>query len=190
MYSTFIININYSYRTELITKMTINEIEIVFRMNYTKGFLTRFLEQYSHFNKYSDNIDDREKMQKIITKLVRQNLYDKDTIFNQGDVTFYINDIVNVSFTPYSQKYLDEFEARKFTGKLFHIDSCSDNALFIEYVDHEQVIQYNNDIYDYEVIAVPLIDRKPYYVIRSLEQFAFGDTDDDVHRKYFYACSK
>jgi len=116
--------------------------EYIFDMIYDESLINRFFEKYDIINNIIKNSDDLDyDYETIIHDIFRKNL--KSVIENEkwktidqliinNQTVFKLGDICEVSFLPDSQKYIDFYKEKTFTGVLIFIDNETQNMIFVQ----------------------------------------------------------
>lgn len=91
-----------------------------------------------------------ETLNKFARKTIKTSYLQRDDTnldnFVKSSETTFLKDMVmgkyyDVSYCPYSQKYIDDYNAEAFKGRLIFVDKANDDALFCQQKDKEVVIR-------------------------------------------------
>ena len=110
----------------------------IFDIIYNDSMATRFISYYYPIFK-NKIIDKNIKERKLIKELLKI-IINEETIIDNKKNEFNIGDIVKISYSSDSQKYIDDYEERGFIGKILFIDNESDNMFF------HKILENNNEI--------------------------------------------
>lgn len=110
-----------------------------FDILYDDSMVDRFIKFYQPIIK-KNNLDehllqtdiDLNKKFKDYIKLVVDNKLWVDHESCENNNKYKLNDHVTITYSPFSQKYIDHYENRSFNGIIFYIDADTDNMLLIE----------------------------------------------------------
>jgi len=114
-------------------------IKYTFDILYDDSMVDRFIKFYQpliekkNLDKHTSKTDmDLNKKFKDYIKLVIDNKLWEDQKSFECNSKYKLNDDVTITYSPFSQKYIDYYEDKTFSGKIFYIDSDTDNMLLIE----------------------------------------------------------
>lgn len=110
---------------------------IEFDLLYDFSTASACINQYDDLtleNCLDDEINPDRKLRAILKRVVEKRLW-RDVHSKKSlmccDKNYYIGDIVKVTYTPESQKYIDYYQEQSFLGRIIFIDDKCENAFFI-----------------------------------------------------------
>lgn len=106
--------------------------------NKTKEKFINTFYQYVKGDIKSKYTNNDELMNDIIIQVIEKKLWQKHiTEYN----THTVGDLVEVSYIPASQKYIDMYDEMKFDGQIIFIDPEKDNMFLMEKTDKNIIVK-------------------------------------------------
>lgn len=114
-----------------------------FDLIYNNSTATACINQYDDLELeifMDDEINVDRKLQAVLKRVIERELWrdsDAKKSLSSFDKDYKIGDIVNVTYTPESQKYIEYYQEQAFTGRIIFIDDKNDNA-FLMSINNEK----------------------------------------------------
>jgi hypothetical protein len=109
------------------------KLNYIFDVLYDVSTAKMCIDQYDDLE-LSNSTNVYENLKDTLIRVVEQKLWNMRTnssTIKCWDNTYKIGDIVNVTYLPYSQRYMEYYDLQSFTGRIIFIDSIKDNAFFL-----------------------------------------------------------
>lgn len=123
--------------------MNINEFS--HSLLYDDGVVSRFFQTFHlNSNDYRPNENDNilEKAVEYVLTRYSDNLNAmqrefKQNPFTSGDQQYAVGDLITISYSPSSQRYIDYYDAQTFQGYIFFVDRMTDNMFLFNRVGNK-----------------------------------------------------
>ena len=110
----------------------------IFDIIYDESMANRFISYY--YPLYENRIIDKNiKKHKLIKELLKIIINEEIVIDKNNKNEYNIGDIIKISYSSDSQKYIDDYEDKGFIGKILFIDDKTDNMFL------HKIVENNND---------------------------------------------
>ncbi len=110
----------------------------IFDIIYDESMANRFISCY--YPLYENRIIDKNiKKNKLIKELLKIIINEEIVIDKNSKNEYNIGDIIKISYSSDSQKYIDDYEDKGFIGKILFIDDKTDNMFL------HKIVENNND---------------------------------------------